>query len=230
MREKPVLQTPTVPDTQIQHRCALSPFTRSSLLFTITHNATARLPELIPNPGFEQYVANPNVTGSGSTNPSPGKSWITLLIFPPGIWLNRHGIPLNFRGYRKTASGSEYAGIQNLSHSDRRVSGNSAQHPGKGTDVGTGFRPALSNPITCAADDIGMVSFLRYVSRTFSTAIRKSLHRAFTIKTGEIESLTRWTGRKWQILPKLIAGKQLPPNFITLSRQDWRPVGHRYRY
>ncbi|MCB9348938.1 MAG: hypothetical protein H6573_15730 [Lewinellaceae bacterium] len=139
----------------------ISIHTLSLLAVTILISRHSHAQNLIPNPGFEQYVANPNVTGSG-VNESIAWEKLdnTTDFFHRAYGSALHGIPLNFRGYQETASGSGYAGIRTYPAltGEFLVARLSAPLE-KGQMYQAGFQANLSNLATYATDDIGMAFF-----------------------------------------------------------------------
>ena len=139
----------------------ISIHTLSLLAVTILISRHSHAQNLIPKPGFEQYVANPNVTGSG-VNESIAWEKLdnTTDFFHRAYGSALHGIPLNFRGYQETASGSGYAGIRTYPAltGEFLVARLSAPLE-KGQMYQAGFQANLSNLATYATDDIGMAFF-----------------------------------------------------------------------
>jgi hypothetical protein len=66
---------------------------------------------LVPNPGFEEYLENPNYSPSG-VNAAPGWSRLeNTADFFHAQYAPMFSVPDNFRGYQEPATGEGYAGI-----------------------------------------------------------------------------------------------------------------------
>lgn len=113
---------------------------------------------LVPNPGFEEYLENPDFGPSG-INSAP--AWFTLSGTPDFYHIEYpfpNAVPANFRGTQEPASGDGYAGIISFTANHRELLGvelTRALEPEKVYQVS--FKVSLSGRSKFATDDIGAV-------------------------------------------------------------------------
>lgn len=113
---------------------------------------------LVPNPGFEEHLEDPDFGPSG-INSAPG--WFTLSGTPDFYHISYpfpNAVPANFRGTQEPASGDGYAGIISFTANHRELLGvelTRVLEPEKVYQVS--FKVSLSGRSKFATDDIGAV-------------------------------------------------------------------------
>lgn len=126
----------------------------SCLLFSL--NTTAQ--NLVPNPGFEEYVMEPPGSVAGIN--------VSIDWFRVGTttdFFHRNfgptsigGVPYNLKGYQEPASGDGYAGIIASAEAAEYLAVELTQPLEKEVLYEVGFKVNLANVAQLASDDVGM--------------------------------------------------------------------------
>lgn len=131
----------------------------SVLLLLLFHAAVAIGQNLVPNPGFEEYLENPNYDATGINE---SVDWLKLgstTDFYHRMYSGSNGVPENFRGYQEPATGDGYAGIFNWGAPVEMLYAKLNQPLEAGVIYEVGFKVNLSPNYRYTTDDIGLSFF-----------------------------------------------------------------------
>jgi len=155
-------------------------------LATILVSAAANAQNLVPNPGFEEYL-DPPPYGAAGVNESV--AW--FLIDNTTDFFHRdfrapYTVPSNFRGYQEPATGDGYAGIISWPLSRQEYLAVQLTQPleaGKIYEVG--FKVNLSNLSRYASDNLGL-TFLRENPSQLDVPLQEAATYHFKNPDGEL--------------------------------------------
>ena len=127
-------------------------------LFPISKKSLGQ--NLVPNPGFEEYLTNPPYSAAGVNE---SVNWFrpveTTSDFFHRQYIRDSGVPQNFRGYQEPASGDGYAGIITGPGAWEYLAIELTRPLEADSLYQIGFKLSLSDACKLTSDDIGL-SFL----------------------------------------------------------------------